>query len=106
MRKWLHGTGLPLGVFEQEQLEHAADLVVEGNFTRWDPRFSQVVERAAEWGEHAAQIYSESRLRNSSETGTCGGAGSYSRQRLFLIIAQAMWDVRPVALERRHGRFS
>ena len=43
MRKWLHGTGLPLGVFEQEQLEHAADLVVEGNFTRWDPRFVDIL---------------------------------------------------------------
>lgn len=27
---------------EQEQLEHAADLVVEGNFTRWDPRFDKL----------------------------------------------------------------
>ena len=28
---------------EQEQLEHAADLVVEGNFTRWDPRFVDIL---------------------------------------------------------------
>ena len=33
---------LPFVWTEQEQLEYAADLVLEGNFTRWDPRFDRV----------------------------------------------------------------